>query len=102
MLHTKVPQDVYGSRLAHGVFEATRPDGKRIAKCRFACSYAARIPSLAHSSTADRRRTAADAHSALRQRYPALIECMSKRNFQFRRLRPILRSHAVASTAIDT
>jgi hypothetical protein len=25
-------------------------------------------------------------------RYPTLIECMSKRNFQFRRLRSILRS----------
>jgi hypothetical protein len=40
-------------------------------------------------------------------RYPALIECMSKRNFQFRRLRPILKvpvrsaEHAAASTLIE-
>ena len=47
---------------------------------------------------------AADAHSA--RRYPTLIECMSKRNFKFPRLRPILRStglaeHAAASTLIE-
>ena len=37
LLHTEVPQESglgYGSRLAHGVFEALRRDGKRvIAKC---------------------------------------------------------------------
>jgi predicted GNAT family acetyltransferase len=49
LLHTEVPQQLsglgYGSRLAHGVFEALRPDGKRvIAKCPFMSSYAARHP----------------------------------------------------------
>ena len=35
----------YGSRLAHGVFEALRRDGKRvIAKCPFMSTYAARHP----------------------------------------------------------
>jgi GCN5-related N-acetyl-transferase len=35
----------YGSRLANGVFEALRRDGKRvIAKCPFMSSYAARHP----------------------------------------------------------
>ncbi|QOZ30161.1 GNAT family N-acetyltransferase [Bradyrhizobium sp. CCBAU 51753] len=47
LLHTEVPQALsgqgYGSRLAHGVFEALRRDGKRvIAKCPFMSSYAAR------------------------------------------------------------
>jgi predicted GNAT family acetyltransferase len=46
LLHTEVPQELsglgYGSRLAHGVFEALRRGGKRvIAKCPF---YAARHP----------------------------------------------------------
>ena len=49
LLHTEVPQELsglgYGSRLAHGVFEALRRDGKRvIAKCPFMSSYAARHP----------------------------------------------------------
>ena len=49
LLHTEVPQEPsglgYGSRLAHGVFEALRRDGKRvIAKCPFMSSYAARHP----------------------------------------------------------
>jgi predicted GNAT family acetyltransferase len=49
LLHTEVPQELnglgYGSRLAHGVFEALRRDGKRvIAKCRFMYSYATRHP----------------------------------------------------------
>jgi predicted GNAT family acetyltransferase len=49
LLHTEVPQELsglgYGSRLAHGVFEALRRDGKRvIAKCSFMSSYAARHP----------------------------------------------------------
>src|SRR3954449_2639055 len=47
LLHTEVPQELsglgYGARLAHGVFEALRCDGKRvIAKCPFMSSYAAR------------------------------------------------------------
>lgn len=47
LLHTEVPQELsgrgYGSRLAHGVFEALRRDRKRvIAKCPFMSSYAAR------------------------------------------------------------
>ncbi|WP_234683191.1 GNAT family N-acetyltransferase [Bradyrhizobium monzae] len=62
LLHTEVPQELsdlgYGSRLAHGVLEALRRDRKRvIAKCPFMSCYAARHPSKAHSSTADRRRT---------------------------------------------
>jgi predicted GNAT family acetyltransferase len=49
LLHTEVPQELsglgYGSRLAQGVFEALRRDGKRvIAKCPFMSSYAARHP----------------------------------------------------------
>jgi len=49
LLHTEVPQELsglgYGSRLARGVFEALRRDGKRvIAKCPFMSSYAARHP----------------------------------------------------------
>lgn len=49
LLHTEVPQELsglgYGSRLAHGVFEALRRDGKRvIAKCPFMSSYATRHP----------------------------------------------------------
>ena len=49
LLHTEVPQELsglgYGSRLAHGVFEALRRDGKRvIAKCPFMSSYAVRHP----------------------------------------------------------
>jgi predicted GNAT family acetyltransferase len=49
LLHTEVPQELsgmgYGSRLAHGVFEALRRDGKRvIPKCLFMSSYAARHP----------------------------------------------------------
>jgi predicted GNAT family acetyltransferase len=49
LLHTEVPQELsgrgYGSRLAHGVFEALRRDGKRvIAKCPFMSAYATRHP----------------------------------------------------------
>ena len=48
LLHAEVPQELnrlgYGSRLAHGAFEALRRDGKRlIAKCSFMSSYAARL-----------------------------------------------------------
>ncbi|MGY3578890.1 GNAT family N-acetyltransferase [Bradyrhizobium sp. USDA 4504] len=47
LLHTEVPQELsgqgYGSRLAHGVFEALRSRGKRvIAKCPFMSFYASR------------------------------------------------------------
>ncbi|WP_082145914.1 N-acetyltransferase [Microvirga massiliensis] len=49
MLRTEVPQELSGlgrgSRLAHGIFEALRRDGKRaIAKCSFMPPYAARRP----------------------------------------------------------
>jgi predicted GNAT family acetyltransferase len=49
LLHTEVPQALsglgYGSRLARGVFEALRRDGKRmIAKCPFMASFAVRHP----------------------------------------------------------
>ena len=49
LLHTEVPQELsglgYGSRLAHGIVEALRRDGKRvIAKCSFMSCYAARHP----------------------------------------------------------
>ncbi|MDX8495763.1 GNAT family N-acetyltransferase [Mesorhizobium sp. VK22B] len=49
LLHTEVPQELsglgYGSRLAHGVFEALRRDGKRvITKFPFMSSYATRHP----------------------------------------------------------
>lgn len=49
LLHTEVPQELsglgYGSRLAHGVFEALRRDEKRaVAKCPFMSAYAARHP----------------------------------------------------------
>ena len=49
LLHMEVPQELsglgYGSRLARGVFEALRRDGKRvIAKCSFMSSYAVRHP----------------------------------------------------------
>ena len=111
LLHTEVPQELsglgYGSRLAHGVFEALRCDGKRvIVKCPFMSSYAAR-PRVRHTL----RRLIADgpdagAHSAFGRRYLTPIECMSKGNFQFRGLRPILKStglaeHAAASTLIE-
>ena len=48
LLHTEVPQELsgqgYRSRLAHGVFEALRRDGKRvIAKCPFMSSYVVRF-----------------------------------------------------------
>ncbi|MGY3607479.1 GNAT family N-acetyltransferase [Bradyrhizobium sp. Lot11] len=62
LLHTEVPQKLsglgYGSRLAHGVFEALRRDGERvIAKCPFMSSYPPGTRSTPHSSTADRRQT---------------------------------------------
>ena len=62
LLHTEVPQELsglgYGTRLAHGVFEALRRDGKRvIAKCPFIPPTPPGTPSTAHSSTADRGRT---------------------------------------------
>jgi hypothetical protein len=47
--HTKVPDEYagqgIGKRLAHGVFELLRAEGKRvIAKCSFMASYASRNP----------------------------------------------------------
>jgi len=49
LLHTEVPQELsglgYGSRLAYGVFEVLRRDGKRVvARCSFMSSHAARHP----------------------------------------------------------
>jgi predicted GNAT family acetyltransferase len=86
LLHTEVPQELsglgYGSRLAHGVFKALRRDGKRvIAKCPFMSSYAARHPSTAGSSTADRRRTGRRRAQRPWTTIPHAIECMSKGNF---------------------
>ncbi|WP_442894621.1 GNAT family N-acetyltransferase [Bradyrhizobium sp. AZCC 1577] len=54
-----MPQELsgqgYGSRPAHGVFEALRRDGKRvIAKCPFTSSYAARTALLDGLSQTDR------------------------------------------------
>ena len=59
-----------------------------------------------HSSTADRRRTGRRRVQRFGRRYPALIECMSKGNFKFRPLHPILKStglaeHAATSTSIE-
>jgi uncharacterized protein len=61
LLHTEVPQELsglgYGSRLAHGVFEALRRDGKRvIAKCPFMSPTPPGTPSTSRSSMADRIR----------------------------------------------
>jgi predicted GNAT family acetyltransferase len=52
LLHTEVPQELsgqgYASKLAHGVFEPLRRDGRRvIAKCPFMSSYALRHPEFA-------------------------------------------------------
>ena len=49
LLHTEVPQELsgqgYGSRLANGVLDALRRDGRRvIAKCPFMSAYAVRHP----------------------------------------------------------
>jgi predicted GNAT family acetyltransferase len=49
LLHTEVPQELsgqgIGSRLAHGIFESLRSDGRRvIAKCPFMAAYASRHP----------------------------------------------------------
>jgi len=62
LLHTEARQELsglgYGSRLAHGVFETLRRDGKRvIAKCPFSPPTSSDIQSMAHFSAADRRRT---------------------------------------------
>src|SRR5215468_8424813 len=69
LLHTEVPQELsgreYGSRLAHGVFEALRRDGRRvIAKCPFMSSYRPGTPSTAYSSMAHRRPRGMHAHNA--------------------------------------
>jgi predicted GNAT family acetyltransferase len=49
LTHTEVPQHLsgqgIGSRLAKGVFEALRADGRRaVAKCPFMAAYASRHP----------------------------------------------------------
>jgi uncharacterized protein len=55
LLHTEVPQELsglgYGSRLAHGVFEALRCDGKRV------IAKPPGTPSTVRSSMADRSPT---------------------------------------------
>ena len=58
LLHTEVPQELSGqglaSRLAHGVFEALRRDGRRaVAKCPFMSSYRRVIRRHPRSSTGD-------------------------------------------------
>jgi biotin/methionine sulfoxide reductase len=73
----------YGSRLAHGVFEALRRDGKRvIAKVPFHVFLRRPTPRIRRTP----RRLIADgqhagAHSAFGRRYLTPIECMSKGNF---------------------
>ena len=83
LLHTEVPQELsglgYGSRLAHGVFEALRRDGKRvIAKCHFMSSNAARHPEYGDSSMTDRDGWDAGAHSAFGRRYLTLSNACPK------------------------
>ncbi|SDJ67110.1 hypothetical protein SAMN05216338_105921 [Bradyrhizobium sp. Rc2d] len=74
LLHTEVPQELnglgYGSRLAHGVFEALRRDGKRVvAKCRF-MSYAARHPEYGAPRWLINDERDARANNASRRRSP--------------------------------
>jgi len=97
LLHTEVPQELsglgYGSRLAHGVFEALRRDGKRVNATALSCPPTR--PDTPNTRTP--RRLIADgrdagAHSAFGRRYLTPIECMSKGNFQFRPLHPIFGS----------
>jgi predicted GNAT family acetyltransferase len=62
LLHTEVPQELsglgYGSRLAHGVFEALRRDGKERSRSAPSClPTPPATPSMARSSVADRRRS---------------------------------------------
>lgn len=62
LLHTEVPQELsglgYGSRLAHGIFEALRRDGKRVSRSARSCPPTPPgTPSTADSSTADQGRT---------------------------------------------
>jgi predicted GNAT family acetyltransferase len=83
LLHTEVPQEPsglgYGSRLAHCVFEALRRDGKRVNATALSClPTRPDTPSTAHSSTADRRRTDAGAHSAFGRRYLTLSNACPK------------------------
>lgn len=52
LVHTEVPQNLsghgYGSRLARGVFERLKAQGRRVvAQCPFMASYAARHPDYA-------------------------------------------------------
>ena len=61
LLHTQVPQELsglgYGSRLAHGVFQALRRDGKRvIAKCPLApgMKFRTGFPTLQHFHQRDK------------------------------------------------
>jgi hypothetical protein len=51
-----------------------------IAKCPFKSSYAAR-PEYGEPLDGSPQTNGTHAHSAFGQRYPTLIECMSKRNF---------------------
>ena len=86
LLHTEVPQELsglgYGSRLAHGVFEALRRDGKRVIALPFHVFLRRPTPRVRRTPwrlIADGRD--AGAHSAFGQRYLEPIECMSKGNF---------------------
>lgn len=52
LLHTEVPRELagrgWGSKLAHGAFEAIRRSGRRVvAKCPFMAAYARRHPEYA-------------------------------------------------------
>ena len=58
----------------------------------FMSSYAARTSSTARFSMADRRRTGRTRAQRFWMTIPLPIECMSKGNFQFGRLRPIFGS----------
>ncbi|WP_224671870.1 N-acetyltransferase [Mesorhizobium sp. BR1-1-7] len=83
LLHTDVPQERsgqgYGSRLAHGVFEALRRDGKRvIAKCPLypPTPPAPRVRRAPRWLIADGPNVGA--HSAFGRRYPCLSNACPK------------------------
>ena len=87
LLHTEVPQELsglgYGSRLARGVFETLRRDGKKGSRevplhVRLRRP-APRVRRTSRRLIADERD--AGAHSAFGRRYLTPIESMSKGNF---------------------
>jgi len=92
LLHTEVPQELsglgYGSRLAHGVFQALRlpsvatrreKSDREVPLYVFLRGPAPQVRRAPRWLAADRRD--ARAHNAFRRRYPMPIECMSKGNF---------------------